>query len=110
MHSLSCGFIFAGRPRPVQFRTVTAFRRQVNRAWATCPCHTFTTMLPVNTLRQVAELFPERADRLDDWQRGFCQEQISRFQKWGNEIHLSQKQAAALEKALASMQQKEGQQ
>lgn len=66
--------------------------------------------LPVNTLRQVAELFPERAARLDDWQRGFCQEQIARFQKWADDIRFSDKQAAALEKALATMQQKEGQQ
>lgn len=67
-------------------------------------------MLPVNTLRQISTLLPYRAAALDDWQRGFCQEQIARFQKWADDIRLSQKQADALEKALATMQQKEGQQ
>ena len=67
-------------------------------------------MLPVNTLRQISELFPSCAPRLDDWQRQFCQEQIARFQKWGDDIRLSEKQAVALDKALSAMQQKEGQQ
>ncbi|MGE0106626.1 MAG: hypothetical protein AB7S53_06610 [Thiomonas sp.] len=70
----------------------------------------FTMSLPVNTLRQVSELFPQRAAHLDTWQRGFCQEQIARLQKWGDDVRLSDKQHAALEKALAAMQQKEGQQ
>ena len=67
-------------------------------------------MLPINTLRQIASLYPSHSFALDDWQRGFCQEQIARLQKWGDDVRLSDKQHAALEKALATMQQKEGQQ
>ena len=68
------------------------------------------SLLPVNTLRQISTLFPARAEALDDWQRGFVQEQLQRLEKWGDDIRLSQRQHAALEKALAAMQQKEGQQ
>ena len=67
-------------------------------------------MLPINTLRQVAELFPSRAARLDDWQRGFVQEQIARLDRWGDDVRISYKQAAALEKALAAMQKQGGEQ
>lgn len=67
-------------------------------------------MSDLNTLRQVAELFPSRAEALDDWQRQFVADQFARLERWGDDIRLSSKQMAALEKALAAMQQKEGQQ
>ncbi|CDW96339.1 MULTISPECIES: hypothetical protein [unclassified Thiomonas] len=65
-------------------------------------------MLPVNTLRQIAELFPTQSQNLDEWQRGFCQDQLARLEKWGDDIRLSEKQAAVLEKALSAMQKQGG--
>ena len=67
-------------------------------------------MLPVNTVRQIQALFPTRAAALDDWQRGFIQEQMKRLEKWGDDIRISEKQAAVLEKALAAMQKSQGDQ
>lgn len=61
-------------------------------------------MLPVNSLREIARLFPAHQDRLDEWQRGFVADQLHRLEKWGDEIRISDKQSAVLEKALAAMQ------
>jgi transcription initiation factor TFIIIB Brf1 subunit/transcription initiation factor TFIIB len=61
--------------------------------------------MPVSTLREIAKLFPTRAaDALDDWQRAFVRDQLQRLEKWGDDIRMSDKQAAALTKALAAMQ------
>lgn len=65
-------------------------------------------MLPVNTLREISRLHPQHAAALDSWQRGFVQDQLARFEKFGDDTHISAKQAAALEKALAVMQKQEG--
>ena len=67
-------------------------------------------MLPVNTLRQIQKLFPTHAHALDDWQRGFVSEQLSRLEKWGDDIRISAKQTAVLERALATMQKQGGEQ
>jgi hypothetical protein len=60
----------------------------------------------INTLREIAKLYPDRADALDDWQRAFVRDQLQRLEKWGDDIHISDKQAAALDKALAAMKAK----
>jgi hypothetical protein len=95
------------RPRAVLFRP---FRGRVNgfgrRAHAIHPpTGPEFTMLPgkINTLREIAKLFPTRADALDDWQRAFVRDQLQRLEKWGQDIRLSEKQAAALDKALSAM-------
>jgi hypothetical protein len=62
----------------------------------------------INTLREIAKLYPDRADALDDWQRSFCADQLQRLERWGDDIRLSEKQAAALSKALAAMQSAAG--
>ena len=59
---------------------------------------------PLDTLREIAKLYPTRSHALDDWQRQFLQDQLARLEKWGDDIRLSEKQAAALDKALAAMQ------
>lgn len=59
-------------------------------------------------LRQIAELFPARGGALDDWQRGFITDQLARLEKWGDDVHLSEKQGAMLQKILAAMQKAEG--
>lgn len=64
---------------------------------------------PIDTLRKISDLFPSQAQKLDDWQRQFCQDQLQRLEKWGDEIRLSEKQVAALEKILSTMQ-KDGEQ
>lgn len=61
-------------------------------------------MHPVNTLREIAKLYPTRSHLLDDWQRAFVRDQLQRLEKWGDDTRLSEKQAAALSKALAAMQ------
>lgn len=61
-------------------------------------------MLPVNTLREVAKLFPDHQDALDEWQRQFVTDQISRLEKWGDDVRLSEKQAAVLQKCLQALQ------
>ncbi len=65
-------------------------------------------MLPVNTLRQIQKLFPTHAHALDDWQRGFIQDQLARLDRWGDDIRLSEKQAAVLDKALTVMKKAAG--
>ena len=65
-------------------------------------------LLPINTLREIAKLFPDHQDCLDDWQRGFCTDQISRLNRWGDEIRLSEKQAAVLQKCLQTLQNAAG--
>ena len=65
-------------------------------------------MLPINTLRQIQTLFPTHAAALDDWQRGFIQDQLRRLEKWQDEIRLSDKQDAVLQKILAAMQKAGG--
>lgn len=67
-------------------------------------------MLPVNTLRQIQTLFPTHAGALDDWQRSFASDQIQRLEKWGDDIRLSDKQAAVLQKILVAMQKQGGSQ
>jgi len=67
-------------------------------------------MLPLDTLREIAKLYPTRANALDDWQREFVQDQLARLEKWGDDIRLSEKQAAALSKALDAMQAAGGEQ
>ncbi len=67
-------------------------------------------MLPTTALREIQKLFPTHADALDDWQRNFVQDQIARFEKWGDDIRLSEKQAAALQKALGVLQKAGGEQ
>lgn len=69
---------------------------------------TTATTSAIDTLRQVADLFPKHADRLDDWQRSFITDQLARLEKWGDEIRLSEKQGVALQKALAAMQKAVG--
>jgi hypothetical protein len=98
------------RPRAVLFQA--EFRRWVNGlgARATCPCHPsihppeFNMPGKINTLREIAKLYPDRADALDDWQRAFVRDQLQRLERWGQGIRISAKQAAALDKALAAMQ------
>lgn len=63
---------------------------------------------PIDTLRQVAERFPTQSQKLDDWQRQFCQDQIARLEKWQDDIRLSEKQGLALAKALATMKKSGG--
>lgn len=65
-------------------------------------------MLPINTLRQIQTLHPQHAAALDTWQRGFLKDQLARFEKFGDDTHVSEKQAAALEKALATLQKAAG--
>lgn len=85
-----------------------AFRRMVNRCMGDVPMPPRTTMLPVNTLRQIQKLFPTHAAALDDWQRGFIQDQLARLDRWGDDIRLSEKQAAVLDKALTVMKKAAG--
>lgn len=61
-------------------------------------------MLPINTLREISRLHPQHAAALDSWQRGFVSDQLKRFEKFGDDTHISEKQAAALEKCLLAMQ------
>jgi len=65
---------------------------------------TENNLLPVNVLREVARLFPDHADALDDWQRAFCQDQIARLEKWGDDVRLSDKQTAVLRRCLQVLQ------
>jgi len=58
---------------------------------------------PLDTLREIAKLYPTRSHALDDWQRQFLQDQLARLEKWGDDILLSDKQADALDKALTAM-------
>ncbi|MDD4887642.1 MAG: hypothetical protein PHO64_12090 [Thiomonas sp.] len=67
-------------------------------------------LLPVNTLREIQKLFPTHAAALDDWQRGFVQDQLARLEKWQDDIRLSDKQVAVLEKVLTAMQKAGGEQ
>ena len=64
-------------------------------------------MLPINTLREIQKLFPTHASILDDWQRKFTDDQIKRLEKWGDDVHLSEKQAVALQKILTVLQKAE---
>jgi len=57
----------------------------------------------LNTLREIAKLYPSHSHALDDWQRQFVQDQLARLERWGDDILLSDKQAAALDKALNAM-------
>jgi hypothetical protein len=60
--------------------------------------------MKINTLREIAKLYPSHSHALDDWQKSFCADQLQRLEKWGDDIRMSDKQAAALTKALAAMQ------
>jgi len=57
----------------------------------------------LNTLLEIAKLYPSHSQFLDDWQRQFVQDQLQRLEKWGDDILLSDKQADALDKALTAM-------
>ncbi len=61
-------------------------------------------MLPINTLREIQKLFPTHSARLDEWQTGFVRDQLQRLEKWNDEIRLSEKQGAALQKILGTLQ------
>ena len=67
-------------------------------------------MLLINVLREISRLHPTHAAALDSWQQGFIKDQLQRFEKFGDDTHISQKQAAALEKALSAMQKQGGEQ
>jgi hypothetical protein len=67
-------------------------------------------MHPVNTLREIAKLYPSHSHALDDWQRSFCADQLARLERWGQGIRISEKQAAALSKALIAMKAAGGEQ
>jgi hypothetical protein len=92
-------------------RGAVAFRVAVHKGVGKPPMPPeFIIMLPVNALRQIAALYPTRAAALDHWQRQFVADQLARFEKWGDDIRLSEKQGLALEKALAAMQKQGGEQ
>ncbi|MDY0331130.1 MAG: hypothetical protein RBR52_11640 [Thiomonas sp.] len=63
-------------------------------------------MLPINVLRQIQTLFPSQIAALDGWQQNFVRDQLQRFQKFGDDTHISEKQAQALEKCLTAMQKR----
>lgn len=65
-------------------------------------------MLPINTLREVAKLFPTQSSALDGWQRQFVQDKIARLEKWHDDVRLSEKQGVALQKALDTMKKSGG--
>lgn len=66
-------------------------------------------VIPVNTLREIQKLVPTHAAAaLDNWQRGFVHDQLARLDRWGDDIRLSDKQAAVLQKILVAMQQAAG--
>jgi hypothetical protein len=64
---------------------------------------TKTSKYGIAVLREIANLWPHGNGSLDDWQIGFVEDQVHRYEQWGDDVRLSEKQVKALERALRVM-------